>query len=556
MAAVVADVHESHRNGSVTETGFNSKFAGIAASLTPILHERIDRPLEVIKFVTDNSKYFKHSARHALSISELSTREWSQGGDFILDFGSHRVGYLGFRLDAVNADAPCRLRFVFGETPYDVIEDLHHSGTGTSSSWLPDEVVNVDWLPTEVSLPRRYSFRFVRIQVLATSPRYSVVFKDIQVMAVSAVDPDTAVSPLPIDDGELREIDNISMTTLRDCMQTVFEDGPRRDRRLWLGDLRLQALSNYHTFKNFQLVKRCLYLFAAVPRDDSSLPAAVYEFPKLRRAPDYIVDYDALFGPTVYDYVLASGDMATGYDLWTTVLSSMKVPLSHLDPVTKQFDGSRSSHWKFCDWAADLDTDASMHGIVLFACKRVNALSCLLFPSETSPFEAEVQAMTSAAWGFLHRGEDKGLFFVSGPNAQVSWSSAAWLCLAEALPRAVAKDALLGTLNHLSAVKPLTPYCFHHVVEALAIVGAETQCVKLMRKYWGGMVDAGADTFWECFDPEDSRKSPYGDCHNNSYCHAWSCTPSYLLRGVLKEWFSGEKELVANGSKTGPSVLT
>lgn len=29
-----------------------------------------------------------------------------------------------------------------------------------------------------------------------------------------------------------------------DCMQSVFEDGPKRDRRLWLGDLRLQALAS------------------------------------------------------------------------------------------------------------------------------------------------------------------------------------------------------------------------------------------------------------------------------------------------------------------------
>ena len=42
-------------------------------------------------------------------------------------------------------------------------------------------------------------------------------------------------------------LDRVSQRTLRDCMQTVFEDGPKRDRRLWLGDLRLQALANYAT---------------------------------------------------------------------------------------------------------------------------------------------------------------------------------------------------------------------------------------------------------------------------------------------------------------------
>jgi len=47
-------------------------------------------------------------------------------------------------------------------------------------------------------------------------------------------------------------------------------------------------------------------------------------------------------------------------------------------------------------------------------------------------------------------------------------------------------------------------------------------------------VKAGADSFWECFDADDSRKSPYGDCHNDSCYHAWSCAPSYLLRVLLR----------------------
>jgi hypothetical protein len=49
------------------------------------------------------------------------------------------------------------------------------------------------------------------------------------------------------------------------CMQEVFEDGPKRDRRLWLGDLRLQALVNDVTFGHHDLVRRCLYLLPAIP---------------------------------------------------------------------------------------------------------------------------------------------------------------------------------------------------------------------------------------------------------------------------------------------------
>ena len=39
-----------------------------------------------------------------------------------------------------------------------------------------------------------------------------------------------------------------------------------------------------------------------------------------------------------------------------------------------------------------------------------------------------------------------------------------------------------------------------------------------------------ADTFWELYNPENPAESPYGSSIVNSYCHAWSCTPTYLLR--------------------------
>ncbi|MDV9959707.1 hypothetical protein RHJ81_18875 [Clostridioides difficile] len=44
------------------------------------------------------------------------------------------------------------------------------------------------------------------------------------------------------------------------------------------------------------------------------------------------------------------------------------------------------------------------------------------------------------------------------------------------------------------------------------------------------MVKDGADCFWELYNPNDKYVSPYGSRIINSYCHAWSCTPSYFIR--------------------------
>ena len=108
------------------------------------------------------------------------------------------------------------------------------------------------------------------------------------------------------------------------------------------------------------------------------------------------------------------------------------------------------------------------------------------------------------------------------------------MALSGAMDAATCLNATEIAIADPKTIKPPTPYAYHHVCEALARCGGEGHCLKLMRTYWDGMARAGADTFGECFDAEDSRRNPYGDCHDNSYCHAWSCTSSYLLKVVLK----------------------
>ena len=79
-----------------------------------------------------------------------------------------------------------------------------------------------------------------------------------------------------------------------------------------------------------------------------------------------------------------------------------------------------------------------------------------------------------------------------------------------------------------------TPYMHHYYVMALLHAGLRGQAEAHLRSYWGGMLDAGADTFWECWDPDDPAASPYGGLIVNSRCHAWSCTPAYIIDRFLR----------------------
>ena len=85
-------------------------------------------------------------------------------------------------------------------------------------------------------------------------------------------------------------------------------------------------------------------------------------------------------------------------------------------------------------------------------------------------------------------------------------------------------------MQEAKAVTMVTPYLYHHYVQALLDVGERDKALQVLTDYWGGMVKEGADTFWELYDPSDPNASPYGGTIVNSYCHAWSCAPAFFLR--------------------------
>lgn len=105
--------------------------------------------------------------------------------------------------------------------------------------------------------------------------------------------------------------------------------------------------------------------------------------------------------------------------------------------------------------------------------------------------------------------------------------------MADIVPHDIARTAIVAAMKNPDALKPKTPYAYHYVAEGLVRCGAKRETRELIVQYWGSMVRNGADTFWEAYDPEDALYSPYDDHLNNSYCHAWSCTPSWFLRSGL-----------------------
>ena len=96
------------------------------------------------------------------------------------------------------------------------------------------------------------------------------------------------------------------------------------------------------------------------------------------------------------------------------------------------------------------------------------------------------------------------------------------------------REILRTMISELFPVRGIaTPYMYHCIADALFEGGLKDEAVKLVREYWGKMLELGADTFWEAFDPDKPEYSPYGSPIVNSYGHALSCTPVYLISKYL-----------------------
>jgi hypothetical protein len=184
--------------------------------------------------------------------------------------------------------------------------------------------------------------------------------------------------------------------------------------------------------------------------------------------------------------------------------------------------------WIFIDWSDPLERTASMHGVLLYSLRHALELAQKAGAPETVEFEGLIRRMTAGG----HRAffDASQAVFVSGPKRQVSWATQAWMMLSGVASPAEGASALKAVTALDGAVRPGAPYLYHYVADAMIQSGLKSEALELIRWYWGGMVAAGADTFWEVYDPKNPSLSPYGNVLTNSYCHAWSCTPAYLLR--------------------------
>jgi len=520
-----------------------------AIASTPELKTDTVRPERLVTAVADPMAYQGWRLDPAGDMAGYlgSSLKEDKNKSVIVDFGRHLTGAFSFRVDLLDRvlDGPIRLRFTFAEVPAELATPFDPYPGTISRGWLQDETVTVEFTDSVYTLPRRLSGRYMKIEVLGHPVDCDFTMGDLVFVATSsAPEIDPAVRDIPLSP-EFAAIDRTALATLAECMQTVYEDGPKRDRRLWIGDVYLESLANSLTFKNHELTRHCLYLLAALANEDGRLHANVFEFPVPHpQRGSFCYSYSLLFNMALAEYLAATGDYDTALDLWPVARNQIDNILTFVDE-RGIFDRFRPGgfNWLFFDWRDGIEESTAMQGLVIMVLERTRKLAKDLSAhavakgvanpaAGTKAWADTASKMRKAARRYLY--DKKSKAFVSGYEGyiptQKSVLSQVWMVLADVVPAKEGADLLGRALVSDDFIRLGSPYAHHFLVEAMIKCGMDKEARDLVADYWGGMVRKGADTFWEVYDPADDYLSPYKFHPVNSYCHAWSCTPAYFLR--------------------------
>lgn len=499
----------------------------------PILYTKSIRTATFGEPVRDDSQWFQYRF-----VEKEAPPSVQFGDSFYIDFGNYYVGYLSFEMRMLEQypDAPVKVHLKFAENLYELMSDYDTYEGTLPGAWLQQETVYIDE-PSVIKLPRRYAFRYLKVTIDKMSYfRSPIQLCDFEIQATTSAD---LMNFKELDEfleseaitSEIQAIDRVSCRTLENCMQRVFEDGPKRDRRLWLGDLRIQALVGYYTFPSentLALIKKCLYLFAGYTEQGGRTPECVFQASNGNRCDGHaLTDYSLLFPVCLCDYYEHTSDIELVNELFDVADEQLRIGW---EDSQNGIVNTQEGWWTFIDWCPGLKKNTSLQGVFLYAIRKMIALCQQTGRDEKAEEYLHYEGIFRNTAKEKLYNKESGYFVNSYDENQLSIHSQVWMILGGVVEGEEAQNMMRRIMKEQDVKIAVSPYMRHYVVEALILSGMKKEALDYIQSYWGGMVERGADTFWEVYVPDDFYASPCQNPVMNSYCHAWSCSAAYFIR--------------------------
>lgn len=320
------------------------------------------------------------------------------------------------------------------------------------------------------------------------------------------------------DDALLNQIWSVAAHTFQLCSDIFFIDGVKRDKWIWSGDAYQCFFVNQYLMADPDINRRTLLAL----RGNDPMVTHI----------NTILDYSLFWILGVKAHYDAYGDVGFLRQVYLKMCSLMDFCEEQLDE--RGFLVGRDGDWVFIDWA-DFDREGPLCGeqMLYCACWRAMAQAAALLGEEEGRFCNRYLDLKGKILEH-YWDEEQGAFvdsFLSG-KSHVTRHANIFSIVFDVAEEDQKRTIVTRVLNNPNIPPITTPYFKFYELDAMCRMGCYGEALRQMKEYWGGMLERGAMTFWEEYDPavpEEEQYDMYGDRFGKSLCHAWAASPIYLL---------------------------
>lgn len=451
-------------------------------------------------------------------------KEKTPMGCILYDFGKETFGYLKFK----NVKGKGAIHIYYGESREEA-QDKDHCET------LNRITINEEDNSPEIAVEDSKAFRFVYIETEG-----NVSFDELSMDYEYAPQNKDISGSFCCSDELLNKIWDIGAYTMDLTTREFFVDGIKRDRWTWSGDAIQSYLMNYYLRFDNACVRRTIRQL----RGKDPVTAHI----------NTIMDYTFYWFKSVYDYYIYTGDMDFVREIYPRMQTMMQYVLGRTD--AEGMAEGQPDDWIFVDWV-----DFPMHkrGTLCFEqilfCKSLETMKLCASILRDNPLDNPPQGsittreysadakkyaelsetlynkLKTTFWdgehqAFMHAIEDGEM------NRQITKFPNMFAIIYDYLSEEEKQTVMKSVMLNHEIEDITTPYMRFYELEALCLMGMQAQVLEEIRSYWGGMINEGATSFWEKYNPQDrgiQHLAMYGRPYGKSLCHAWGASPVYLL---------------------------
>lgn len=303
------------------------------------------------------------------------------------------------------------------------------------------------------------------------------------------------------------------------CMQDAIWDAPKRDRMPWMGDLDVSGkVIDYVFADRFLMPKTMDWLIQEtgnpVNHDVNTIPG-----------------YSAFWVMGEADYYRHIGDKKSLATLHNSLIQLLDYMVGELDAHDLFVNTHKA--WPFVDWSPELekDTPEARRATDFEFYRAFSEGAWLLGEMSDSAASAKYQSVAGSIRDAAQHALIEAKTGTFGgrwqPNAMAIYSG-----VADWKQTAAIWDTVLSQPSQFM----ISPYYDYYVISAMAEAGHRREALDWIRKYWGGMIEEGATSFWEGYDPSWPKENFHANLQADddkgyfvSLAHGWSSGPTAWL---------------------------